>query len=175
VSVSSALVGGVVGVGLGGVGTWLTARWQLRKELEYGYDRELRTERVAVYKELWKLSERLPRYHSRGNPTGLDVEQTIENFHRWFFEVGGLFLSDEARTAYFAMMNGLREVAQRNRGGAAISDDDATALYDVGEDLRIQLAIDVGAGRAPELKPVPIKRPPPHPLHPQQPPRDTRD
>lgn len=175
VSVSSALLGGLVGVGLGGVATWLTTRWQLRKELEYGYDRELRTERVAVYKELWKLSERLPRYYSRGNPTGLDLEQTIENFHRWFFEVGGLFLSDEARAAYFAMMNCLRETAQRNRDRGAISDDDAIALYDVAENLRIKLTSDVGASRAPELKPVPMKRPPPHPLHAPQPPHDSLD
>lgn len=162
-SVSTVLVSGVVGVALGGVVTWLTARWQLRKELEYGYDRELRAERVAVYKELWKLSEQLPRYHPRRNPTGSAVEQTIEDFHRWFFEVGGLFLSDKARSAYFAMMNRLREIADRNGEADAIRDDDVRDLYDVAEDLRIQLVSDVDAGRAPQVKTWRIKRPPAHP------------
>jgi hypothetical protein len=162
--VAEILVGGLVGAVVGGGLTWLTARWQLRKELEYGYDKELRAERVAVYKELWKLSERLPRYHSRGNPTGSEVEESIENFHQWFFEVGGLFLSDDARKAYFAMMNRLRVVAD-NRGTARISSQDVNDLFRVGEDLRRQLVFDVGAGRPPELRTGGISPPPSHPRH----------
>jgi hypothetical protein len=163
VSISSVLVSGVVGVALGGGVTWLTARWQLRKELEYGYDRDLRAERVTVYKELWKRSERLPRYHPRGNPTGSAVEQVIEDFHQWFFEVGGLFLSDKARSAYFDMMNRLREIADTYGEADAISDDNVSDLYGLAEDLRIQLVSDVGAGKPPEVQTGRIRRPPAHP------------
>jgi hypothetical protein len=146
----SGLTGAMLGAVVGGVTTWLAARWQLRKELQYGYDKDLRTERVSAYRELWKVSELLPRYHPAGNPTGADLEDAIEQFHRWFFDTGGLFLSDQARSAYFGVMDELRRIANR-RGATEIDSHDVKTLLHLGEELRAQLAFDVGAGQPPEL------------------------
>jgi hypothetical protein len=50
------LLGGIMGSIAGGGLTWLTTRWTLRRELEHGYDKELRAERVTAYKKLWQIT-----------------------------------------------------------------------------------------------------------------------
>ena len=144
------VAGAVLGAAVGGATTWLATRWQLRKELQYGYDKDLRNERVSVYRELWKLSEQLPRYHAAENPTGAGLKDAIEQFHRWFFDTGGLFLSDQARSAYFGVMDELWRIADR-RGATEIDAQEVKTLFHLGEELRAQLAFDVGAGRPPVL------------------------
>jgi hypothetical protein len=62
----------------GGTITWLTSRWTLQRELEQSYDKELRAERLNAYKQLWQLTEALPRYHWPKNPTRREIRELIE-------------------------------------------------------------------------------------------------
>ena len=154
------LLGGIMGSVVGSGLTWLTTRWTLRRELEHSYDRELRAERVVVYQQLWRITGALPRYQWPAKTTRTEIRGLIERFHAWYFEVGGLFFSQQAKDAYFVMMNALDCVAGRQVDDTAEVDDQQFAsLFNAAEQLRIRLAMDVGAGLgpaiiSPELRPA---------------------
>jgi hypothetical protein len=146
------ILGGLMGTVVGGVLTWFATRWKLRLELEHNYDKELRTERIAAYKQLWQITRALPRYHWPTKPTRSDLRDLIEICHSWYFEVGGLFFSQETKDTYFTMMDTLDRVAGRQAGNKAEVDDDVLReLFIVGERLRLQLAADVGTGLRPQV------------------------
>jgi hypothetical protein len=143
-----ALIGSVAGGGL----TWLTTRWTLRRELEHGYDKELRAERVTAYKQLWQITGAVPRYQWPGKTTRSELRELIERCHSWYFEVGGLFFSQRTKDAYFEMMNVLDAAAGRQIGDDTEIEDDVYAdLFRTGEHLRLHLAADVGTGLRPQV------------------------
>jgi hypothetical protein len=77
----------------------------MQRDLEFAYDRELRTQRMAAYKSLYTKTESLPRYW-RQRPRKLELPTWSQSFHEWYFlEAGGLFLSDEARQPYHDALN----------------------------------------------------------------------
>src|SRR2546421_408141 len=81
----------------GGLSVFLTSRAQMRRELEYAYDRELRARRIEAYMSLYKRTDKLPRYW-RTNPKRMELSDFSYAFDGWYFgEAGGLFLSDKAR------------------------------------------------------------------------------
>jgi hypothetical protein len=146
------ILGGLMGTVVGGVLTWLTTRWKLRLELEHNYDKELRTERIVAYKQLWQITGALPRYHWPTKPTRSDLRDIIETCHSWYFEVGGLFFSQGTKDAYFTMIDKLDQAAGRQTGNKAEVDDDVLReLFIVGERLRLHLAADVGTGLRPQV------------------------
>ncbi|MEU9785554.1 hypothetical protein AB0H92_32120 [Streptomyces phaeochromogenes] len=146
------LIGGLMGSLVGGVLAWLTTRWTLRQELEHGYDKELRTERLTAYRKLWQLTGALPRYPWPANPTRSDLRNLIERCHSWYFEVGGLLFSQKTKDAYFEMMNSLDRAA-----GRQVSDDTRVVdevfedLFIAGERLRLHLAADIGTSLRPKV------------------------
>jgi hypothetical protein len=48
------LLGALVGTAAGGLAAYLTSRAQMRRELEYAYDRDLRARRVEAYVSLYR-------------------------------------------------------------------------------------------------------------------------
>jgi hypothetical protein len=146
------LASGIVGATAGGLVTWWTTRSRLRTELAYGYDKELRSERVAIYRKLWAITASLPRYYWPMKPSRSDLRRLIEEFHGWYFQDGGLFLTRETKAAYLEMMNRLDDAAGREADDVAqVSDAILTSLFEAGESLRVQLANDVGAGHRPRV------------------------
>jgi hypothetical protein len=157
------LLGGLIGSIAGGGLTWLTTRWTLRRELEHSYDKELRSERVTAYKQLWQATGALPRYQWPGKTTRSELRDLMARFHSWYFEVGGLFFSQQTKDAYFDMMNALDTAAGRQIGDDTEIEDDAYAnLFSVGEKLRLHLAADIGASLRPQVPSVQL-RPAPNP------------
>jgi len=136
-----------MGTVAGGTLTWFTTAWTLRRELEHGYHKELRAERVTAYKQLWQMTSSLPRYAWPEYPTRSELRTLIEKFHTWYFEIGGMFFSEKSKIAYFVMMNALDGAA-----GRLIADDTRVDgptyenLFNTGEQLRIELAVDIGTG-----------------------------
>jgi hypothetical protein len=151
------LASGIVGATAGGLVTWWTTRSRLRTELEYGYDKELRSERVAIYRKVWAITASLPRYYWPMKPARSDLRRLIEEFHGWYFQDGGLFLTPETKAAYLTMMDRLDEAAGREDDDSTpLSDAILTSLFDAGESLRVQLANDVGAGHRPQVPSRPL-------------------
>jgi hypothetical protein len=159
------LLGALVGTAAGGLSVFLTSRAQMRRELEYAYDRELRARRIEAYMSLYKRTDKLPRYW-RTNPKRMELSNFSEAFDPWYFgEAGGLFLSDEARRAYHSMLEIMATVADEGSGEDQLSDEDIQRLWRAGQALRRRLAADIGAaddprlvGRLPEISPAPTVR-----------------
>lgn len=81
------------------------------------------------------------------------------SLRRWYFETGGLYLSAEARQAYFDLQDGLTVVVGSERWDAAADPskqvDETTfeALRHLGSWLRTTLTYDVGTRRRFSLAP----------------------
>ena len=151
-------ISGLVGAVIGGITTW----WRLNRELRHGYDRALTSERLLVYRKLWALTEIAPRYRLFKPPSPKELRTAQESLHDWFFNTGGLFLSQPARDAYFCLQNALL------RAEWASTDDEKTEdmeqrLLDAGEDLRRQLVQDVGSAQQSVLSRIRPRRPQPAP------------
>jgi hypothetical protein len=159
------LLGALLGTAAGGLSSFLTNRAQMRRELEYAYDRELRARRIEAYMSLYKRTDKLPRYWLT-NPKRIELSDFSEAFEGWYFgEAGGLFLSDEARGAYFEMLKVMATVAGEGSEEGRLSDEDIERLWRAGQALRRRLAADIGAaedprltGRLPAMSPAPAVR-----------------
>ena len=99
----------------GGITFVVTRRVERRKamdELAAAYDQELRKERIAAYKDLWKLLEPFALYVPE-SLTYQELSPIAEKLRKWYFETGGLFLSASARDRYFGLIWAIGLVWQR--------------------------------------------------------------
>jgi len=145
------LLGALAGAAAGGLSVFITSRAQMRRELEYAYDRELRARRIEAYMSLYKRTDKLPRYW-RTNPKRMDLSNFSEAFDDWYFgEAGGLFLTDNARDAYHSMLLVMATIAGEGSEKDQLSDEDTERLWRAGQALRRRLAADIGAAEDPRL------------------------
>jgi len=63
-------------------------------------DASLRETRIPVYKELWKKTELLPKWSRSEDITYERLDQFSSELRDWYFNQGGVFLSERARAAY---------------------------------------------------------------------------
>ena len=145
------LVGAIVGAAAGGLSAFFTARIQLRRELEYAHDRELRTRRLDPYMSLYRRTKTLPRYW-RTAPLRAELASWSESLHEWYFdEAGGLFLSDDARVVYHDVLEVIAVTAIAGDHDDPVSEAELERLWRAGQALRRQLAADVGSADSPRL------------------------
>ena len=78
-----------------------------RQRLEVEYDIELRQRRIEAYQALWKILEPLAYYAPPSAVTYSVARDLAQALRTWYFEVGGLFLSEASREAYFDLQKGL--------------------------------------------------------------------
>jgi len=69
-------------------------------------DTELRELRTPVYKELWKLTEQLPKW-PRPELDYDDLRRFSEHLKTWYFEKGGIYLSKRSHKRYGAVQDAL--------------------------------------------------------------------
>ncbi len=127
----------VVAAALTGFVTYRIARWNMRKDLEL----ELRRQRLDAFKKLWALSQPLAKYGRSEPVTPAVITQLSQDLRRWYFEEGGMFLSDASRDSYFAFQESLKQAIELKQGSEQISLDDATfeTLRKKGSELRSTL------------------------------------
>jgi hypothetical protein len=122
-------------------------RVDARLALTQAIDTDLRNRRLDVYAELWKLTGALPQYPRRAPLTADDLLAFGERMRDWYFDTGGLYLSPDARDAYFAVQKAVGEIL--DTGAAGPLDD---AAYDRVRErcskLRTELAEDLLSRRA---------------------------
>jgi hypothetical protein len=125
--------------------TYTFARQKFRDDLQAKYDESLRNERIKVYLVLWKSLQPLAKY-SRPGPFNCDTIKNLSvDLRKWYFETGGLFLTDNSRDAYFALQDELQKAIKENPSDANIESDNPLfeRLRKKGSTLRTNLAIDV--------------------------------
>jgi hypothetical protein len=103
----SELVTTVLGAGLGLFTGAVLALLASRQRLEVEYDIELRKHRIEAYQALWKILEPLAYYSPPSAVTYAVARDLSQALRSWYFEVGGLFLSEGSREAYFDLQKGL--------------------------------------------------------------------
>jgi hypothetical protein len=106
---------------------------------------ELQRERIASYKELWRLTKLLPKWPRSKDVTYEDFGKLSQLLRDWYFnEGGGIFLSRTAHTAYAALQDSLTAIlVERPSGG--ISEEHYEAVRVLCSTLRSGLAHDVGS------------------------------
>jgi hypothetical protein len=93
-----------------GLGRFGERKKQL-SELSILRDQELRKERLKEYRELWSRTQAIALYA----PDPLTYEglpHFAEKLREWYFERGGLLLSEKARDRYFALIDAVERVAE---------------------------------------------------------------
>ena len=93
--------------GLGLISGAVLALLGSRQRLEVEYDIKLREQRIEAYQALWKILEPLAYYAPSSAVTHALARELAEALRSWYFEVGGLFLSEASREAYFDLQKGL--------------------------------------------------------------------
>jgi hypothetical protein len=92
---STEIVAGLIGAAatalLAILNSYLTSRAQVAEEI--------RKARLTSYAELWRLTS-LVSVWPRSDPTVEDLEGLHRALRKWYFEVGGLYLSENARARY---------------------------------------------------------------------------
>jgi hypothetical protein len=142
-------LGGVLGTA---AATAVVTLRKIRRELESSYDLNLRSERLAAYRQLWRLLEPLAKYMRPAPVTDDALERLAGRLRRWYFHTGGIFLSSKSRDAYFALLDELtlrRALADGAPGEVPLEVLDRLRVR--GSRLRIPLADDVQTRRAPAL------------------------
>src|SRR5688572_2484830 len=105
----SILIGAVAGL-LSAVITYFSTRGKIRLELAAEYDKNLQENRLATYKELWAMLEPLAQY-GRDQPVTYAVIRSISTDTRtWYFQKGGIYLTERSRKPYFAWKKVMQEV-----------------------------------------------------------------
>lgn len=145
------VVKALLGFLLGAVGSYLGLYWKVRSELEAQYDKDLRAERLQVYPALWKLLEPLAKYSRPGPVTALSLQKMSAELRQWYFEVGGLFMSERTRKAYFSLQDELVKMFATYRDSLELelSEENFENIRRKGSQLRTATTADVGSRQKP--------------------------
>jgi hypothetical protein len=154
---------GLVGSAAGAIwAAYVGTRRRVLAELEGRYDAALRDLRLGVYPQLWAALQPLAKYAREppGPPVVKDIEALSTRLRRWYFEEGGIYLSAEAREAYFQLQDALTAVIASERSAPAkstsvrLAPDTFRALQAIASWLRTTLTYDVGTRRRFSLAPA---------------------
>lgn len=151
---SGDLIGVVLGAIVGSAGSYLGLYWKVRKELEAEYDKDLRQERLTSYKTLWAITQPLAKYARPEPVTPGRLRKLSDDLRQWYFENGGIFMSEATREEYFALQEELkaRIAAHGADLSKSLTDNDYATARKRGSRLRTAITIDVGTRKQPMLK-----------------------
>ena len=145
------IITGLFGIASGAILAYLGAVLKFRKDLEAEYDKDLRNRRIKAYQELWKHLQLLARYDRPKPLTIQTLGELSVAMRQWYFEVGGLFLSEETRNTYFDLKKAIQQAVESTKYGAdEILDDkpEGKHILEQGSLLRARLAHDVGTRKS---------------------------
>ncbi|MFY9824312.1 MAG: hypothetical protein WAM82_23250 [Thermoanaerobaculia bacterium] len=149
------LLTGLISGAITAVVTYFATLSKARLDLSMEYDKELRANRLAAYRELWKLLKPLARYSPETPLTYQVIKETSESMRDWYFDLGGIFLSRESRAPYFALKHKMQEIIDNPELQKREDPLDAKwikPLHDKGTILRETLSNDIGTRRQPFLQ-----------------------
>lgn len=146
----SAVLGALTGI--------LTTSWKARKDLESEYDISLRKDRTEVYRDLWSRLESLA-FYAAPTVTYEDAEKLTGSLREWFFQQGGLFLSERTREPYFDVQGALQGILRQERSDdlVAVEEESLSLLRELASRLRTSMTEDVETRVGPRGRWSPIR------------------
>ncbi len=114
-------------------------------------DKDLRTQRLQVYEELWQKLQLLARFDLPQPLTPASLKDLSAAMADWYFKnKGGMYLSDESRPAYFDLKKGIESILERSAGQVdrPLDADESKSILDLASRLRTSLANDVGTRKS---------------------------
>ena len=121
---------------------------EVLQALAAGYAADLRERRIDAYKDLWKRLEVFALYQPAEDVTYAELEPFAVGLREWYFSLGGLLLSTEARNAYFAVQDAVvraRRAAEKNSlTGPLRTRSESFTLTEADEQDRIETAWEPG-------------------------------
>lgn len=105
-------------------------------------DTDLRTRRIAVYAELWEKTGLLSKWPRNTELKYEELHQLTRDFRDWYFKRGGMYLSTNARDAFFEVQKRINAILDRGQVGQ-ISGEDYEAVRDKCSMLRSGLSEDI--------------------------------
>jgi hypothetical protein len=144
------IITGLFGIASGAILAYLGAVLKFRKDLEAEYDKDLRNRRIKAYQELWKHLQLLARYDRPKPLTSQTLGELSVAMRHWYFEVGGLFLSEETRNTYFDLKQAIQQVVESKYSADEILDEkpEGKRILEQGSLLRARLTHDVGTRKS---------------------------
>jgi hypothetical protein len=128
--------------------------YKSRKDLEVQYDIKLREERIEAYKALWKELDRLAYYAPEKPLTYAIAHELATALRTWYFDVGGLLMSERTREPYFDLQRALKAVGDARTGAdEALPRRTGDALKKLGSRVRTSTTDDVATRVGPLLTP----------------------
>lgn len=148
-TVLAAIIGAVFGV----FGTYLSAILKYRQDLRAEYDKDLREKRIPEYGNLWRFTGLFPKYARTKEVSYQDAQTLSVNLREWYFQDGGMFLSDRSRDEYFAVQDALANTIKKagENMSALLDEETYEMLRKKCSTLRTALTGDVGTRKEPEL------------------------
>lgn len=109
-------------------------------------DHTIRAKRIVVYEELWRRLKLLARYDREKQLTPAVIREISQAMMQWYFEVGGLYLSDESRVPYFELKEALRMIFEEGnyQPDEVVRVEDQEVLIQKASRLRASLRRDIG-------------------------------
>jgi hypothetical protein len=148
----TAIISGLVGF----IPTYLAAILKYRKELESEYDKDLRNKRIEAYKVLWCHLQPLAKY-ARIEPFSYNkVNTLLVDLRKWYFENGGIYLTENSRDRYFDLMDELQKISLSNNTKSVVDQTNREIIEfdgvrELGSLLRTDFTRDIGTRRDPKL------------------------
>lgn len=152
-NISLSLFVGVLSGVLSSVITYLATRSKVRLDLAAEYDKNLRTERLQGYKELWRLMKPFSTYAPESPLTYKKIKSISDDMRDWYYEKAGIFLSKESLRRFIELSVVLKDILDNETLKEDINSPiDTTELKSVtraSQDLREALAEDIRARKNP--------------------------
>jgi hypothetical protein len=83
------------------------------QDLLIEYDKDLRERRITCYEKLLNLMLPLAKYPEPEPFTYSKLSLLSTNLRRWYFDGGGLYMSEKTRDKYFDLQDGFKIVIQK--------------------------------------------------------------
>jgi Zn-dependent oligopeptidase len=124
----------IVGGLLGGLIKYIFDELKSRSDFHHQAYDTLFKERWNYYQKLWAVSGGLPEWPRNEDLTANDLRDISQRMKDWYFDKGGMMLSQEARQQYGRVQQKLTEVWQKTEDKQAKITDD---LY---ESVRVEFS-----------------------------------
>lgn len=119
-------------------------RYTTRRQLQVQYDADLRRLRIGAYRDLWKRLDALAKYGRTRTLARDEAHALGRSLRAWYFEVGGIFLSEQTRGDYFALQDAIEHLATPGSTRDPLTTADDDFLRVLGSRLRTGMTRDVG-------------------------------